>query len=414
MKGWYPEAFDELIREIDESKNKRVDGSKFIRTYIARTGLIVEEDDDERELLILNEIDDFENWLRDNHSNSVAIGRNYFWSRKSHKSDIKNKKVDDTKTPPEYLSNISILELDLSKFDEGLSLTLKKSSKEAYKENDIENAFKFSKKYYDYLGYVNASDSEKLSSLNSIIQMCVNKNGVSRADTYEYYCAKAEIYTKQYEHAESAEQYRLAIKSLEKETNPKPDIISFLRRNKSKIQEGGRVRNAKEKLKTIYQKCRVQYHNAGMSEKASEIYVKECRHIQKNLSLGPKRFLMWLLWVIANYGESPLRVAIWGTIVIFGFACSYMHYGINPPSGLAEHICLGSSTELNCKEISGEATKPSYWSHLYYSVVTFTTLGYGDFSPKAGVSRALSSGEALLGLILTSLFIGTFIKKYSR
>ena len=46
----------------------------------------------------------------------------------------------------------------------------------------------------------------------------------------------------------------------------------------------------------------------------------------------------------------------------------------------------------------------------YFSVVTFTTLGYGDISP-TGWSRLLACTEALVGVFMNSLFIFVFCRK---
>lgn len=43
-----------------------------------------------------------------------------------------------------------------------------------------------------------------------------------------------------------------------------------------------------------------------------------------------------------------------------------------------------------------------FWTSLYYSVVTFTTLGYGDFYP-AGIGRALAGMQALMGYLILGL-----------
>lgn len=43
-----------------------------------------------------------------------------------------------------------------------------------------------------------------------------------------------------------------------------------------------------------------------------------------------------------------------------------------------------------------------FWIALYYSVVTFTTLGYGDFYPH-GIGRALAGMQALTGYIILGL-----------
>jgi len=50
---------------------------------------------------------------------------------------------------------------------------------------------------------------------------------------------------------------------------------------------------------------------------------------------------------------------------------------------------------------------------LYYSVVTFTTLGYGDITP-IGLSRLVAAVEAFTGSFTIALFVVVFVKKMTR
>ena len=50
---------------------------------------------------------------------------------------------------------------------------------------------------------------------------------------------------------------------------------------------------------------------------------------------------------------------------------------------------------------------------LYFSIVTFTTLGYGDFAPTANV-RLLAALEAILGYVFLGLLIGTTMSYLQR
>lgn len=47
---------------------------------------------------------------------------------------------------------------------------------------------------------------------------------------------------------------------------------------------------------------------------------------------------------------------------------------------------------------------------LYFSTVTFTTVGYGDFVPRAGAGRLLAGFEALLGTAHAVFFILVFLR----
>ncbi|WP_425045063.1 ion channel [Primorskyibacter sp. S87] len=50
---------------------------------------------------------------------------------------------------------------------------------------------------------------------------------------------------------------------------------------------------------------------------------------------------------------------------------------------------------------------------LYFSYVTFTTLGFGDLQP-VGYCRAISVAEAICGYILLGLFVAAAVGVYSR
>lgn len=52
-------------------------------------------------------------------------------------------------------------------------------------------------------------------------------------------------------------------------------------------------------------------------------------------------------------------------------------------------------------EVVAQGNKASFWENLYFSVVSITTLGYGDFTPQ-GASRLIAALEAVFGIV----FIG--------
>jgi hypothetical protein len=99
--------------------------------------------------------------------------------------------------------------------------------------------------------------------------------------------------------------------------------------------------------------------------------------------------------LVCGYGERPHRIVFTALFTITFFAL--FHYALNSIQSTVD---------------------PSYalrWSdYLYYSTITFTTVGYGDFVPKAAALFRLSAAlEAFLGVFLTGLFIFTLARKYS-
>lgn len=94
-----------------------------------------------------------------------------------------------------------------------------------------------------------------------------------------------------------------------------------------------------------------------------------------NLSEYLKSIIYWLL---IGYGEKPVRVAVIAAAVMLCYAAAY--YALNAISD------------------------PTFADALYFSVVTFTTLGYGDVLPRSSF-RLLAVSEALAGVVLSGLFL---------
>jgi len=57
--------------------------------------------------------------------------------------------------------------------------------------------------------------------------------------------------------------------------------------------------------------------------------------------------------------------------------------------------------------------KPDLFDSLYFSVVTFTTLGYGDITV-SGLLRIVVICEAFCGIFIMPLFIVALSRKYLR
>ena len=124
--------------------------------------------------------------------------------------------------------------------------------------------------------------------------------------------------------------------------------------------------------------------------------------MENKCNLEDKRYFEWILSsffnLIAGYGERCLRLIIGWFVIIFGYAFIYYYFsGIY--NGMAYKI-----TSYNAKFLEA----------IYFSIVTFTTLGFGDLAPKPGLFQLIASSEALLGAIFMALFIFVFARKMSR
>ena len=107
---------------------------------------------------------------------------------------------------------------------------------------------------------------------------------------------------------------------------------------------------------------------------------------------GKRIYFIW--WLFADCGRSLGRWAGWSVVFAFLFAIIYWLLG----SGAFE------TEHLNF----------SFLTLLYYSVVTFTTLGFGDIIPKTSTAALWVMLEVIFGYIMLGGLITIFASKLSR
>ena len=103
--------------------------------------------------------------------------------------------------------------------------------------------------------------------------------------------------------------------------------------------------------------------------------------------------------LIYGYGERPWNVVRTAVIIVLMFAILFNIFGI----GNAEIIELKGEIHsisrremtLNAEGIIKNTKITQFPQSLYFSLVTFTTLGYGDLRPLEGAGRIIAGLEAL-------------------
>jgi len=117
---------------------------------------------------------------------------------------------------------------------------------------------------------------------------------------------------------------------------------------------------------------------------------------KKGLLSYLKRFFIWLMlgfsYLIWGHGEKPSRTFLTCAIIILLSALLYS---------------LGHTIK------EGIISRPNVSDAIYFSVITFSTVGFGDVTA-VGLTKVVVMFESLSGIFIMPLFIVGFSRKYLR
>ncbi|WDE09923.1 ion channel [Thalassomonas haliotis] len=159
-----------------------------------------------------------------------------------------------------------------------------------------------------------------------------------------------------------------------------------------------------EQAEEIYRDLRKHAEREGIFAMAGEFIQKELTMRRMQLpKFSTKRLTSKVIDLFCGYGEAPVRIIGISILIIICCAFIYAMTGLNYQGDIQTFDSSASFTD----------NFSLYLSCLYYSVVTFTTLGYGDFTP-VGISRTVAAVEAFTGSFTIALFVVVFVKKMTR
>jgi tetratricopeptide (TPR) repeat protein len=365
MKQWYEAALDQLKIKLNSAS--RVNGLEFLEDFVLENRDVYFEDLEFEDVdnFVSEEFDSFQKWLEDNKNQFVNVNKNGKWysntAKKRSPTQIKasfNLTSDEAK-----LLELEALGLQAGKIKEFIDLYQKLESTN-FHEMKFKCAFRLAK-----CGELSRDIPE-----NELIEFWMNASVAAiKANLIKEACeckAKAAYHhLRTSNHEEAAVFYEEAFNIVKE--------IKF----KNKMQ--------------LLKNARIQYQLFGNHEEASRLFSLE-KSLEYKDAPNTKKIALLLYCMASNYGESPKRV-LWNCFWVL-LISTFIVFGLE--------IAVGKDQVANSLTV--------FINSGYFSVVTFTTLGYGDFYPTNPWGQLCASVISLLGLIYSSLFMVTVVRKYSR
>jgi uncharacterized protein YjbI with pentapeptide repeats len=162
-----------------------------------------------------------------------------------------------------------------------------------------------------------------------------------------------------------------------------------------------RIRGIKRIVKGSYKKLDFKFH---LGEKIAKEYpvidrmTKDAWYLDDFKANHPIIYGIW--WLFADCGRSFFRWAAWS----FGFAIAF---------ALIYYFGFYRDYPLNFLTVYVIEQYP-FLTFLYYSIVTFTTLGFGDIVPNTGWLQFWVAIEVILGYIMLGFLISIGAQKIAR
>jgi tetratricopeptide (TPR) repeat protein len=152
-----------------------------------------------------------------------------------------------------------------------------------------------------------------------------------------------------------------------------------------------------ERALRMYRRAAVAFEACGHFDEARHLaYLVLQLRMTRGGELGlsaARRAELFLFWAVAGFGLRPLRVLGTAAAVVLGFALFFWATG-------------GAVTPAG-------APADGFAEALYFSGVTFSTVGYGDLIP-ARHARLPAMAESIVGAFTTGLFVVVLANRLRR
>lgn len=197
---------------------------------------------------------------------------------------------------------------------------------------------------------------------------------------------------------------------------PRLDGITFSSCTKLILEDLVFKKSEYEYAKLVYRIARNQANIIGDYDRVGHYYYLERYYGGKTIKkenfnnyrdyLSNKCFDILSKYTI-GYGEKPFNIFIISFFIISIFAFLYMFTGIKTSNNIVIGLNIG-------KDYTVSKLLKDYIDLWYFSMVTFSTVGYGDMVVDNTLGKIFASVEVFFGITMAASWTSVIIKRMSR
>ncbi len=141
-------------------------------------------------------------------------------------------------------------------------------------------------------------------------------------------------------------------------------------------------------------RCRGVNLGSAYGSQMFRLFLQDVDYMEEYLASTGHRLSSFAWWLFADCGRSLARWVFWSFLMALAYAMAYTALG--PGHIHTERLPFNPATMV------------------YYSLVTFTTLGFGDITPLTDIAAIMVTTEVILGYVMLGGLITIFATKLAR
>jgi hypothetical protein len=180
------------------------------------------------------------------------------------------------------------------------------------------------------------------------------------------------------------------------------EAATWVYRNLQRLYEDNAMTEQAREFHLKKEEAEREYHRREAERAEADSHYDAAAHDRQYFVKTLNRYL-------TNHGESLTRLlSVWSLVIL---ACGFLYPFVGGVGSDSTGEVYQITSPFELLTVDGWVTM---LQSLYFSVITFSTIGYGDLYPIGPGSKLLVGFESLIGALLVALFVFVLGRQVAR